>query len=63
MTSNQLVLCLDRFEVVRNRIDARVDAEAERALMGIKSLAEHHRRSLGQIVRWQQKRTTEAARA
>ena len=31
-----------------------IDASAERAIQDIKALAEHHRRSLGQIVRWQQ---------
>lgn len=49
----QLGLELDRFAEARERIDARIESEAERALLGIKALAEHHRRSLGQIVRWQ----------
>lgn len=59
----QLGLDLDRFASSLERIDAGIEASAERAGQAIKALAEHHRRSLGQIVRWQQQRAMEAARA
>ena len=56
-------LDLDRFASALERIDAGIEASAEQAGQAIKALAEHHRRSLGQIVRWQQQRAMEAARA
>lgn len=52
--NTQLPLKLDRFDGARSRINDRIDASAEIALREIKALAEHHRRSLGQIVRWQE---------
>lgn len=59
----QLGLDLDRFASSLERIDAGIEASAERDGQAIKALAEHHRLSLGQIVRWQQQRAMEAARA
>ena len=59
----KLGLELGRFASARERIDAGIEASAKLAGQGIRALAEHHRRSIGQIVRWQQRRATEAARA
>ena len=59
----QLELDLDRFASALERIDAGIEASAERAGQEIKALAEHHRRSLGQIVRWQQQRVMGVMRA
>ena len=50
----QLSLELNRFDAAMERINARIEANSERALQDIKALAEHHRRSPGQIVRWQE---------
>ena len=52
--TTQLPLELDLFDAARARVDAHINVAVEQALQEIKALAEHHRRSLGQIVRWQE---------
>ena len=42
----QMNLELDRFEAAMERINSRIEANAERAIEDIKALAERHRRSL-----------------
>ena len=61
MTQLDLELC--RLEAALKRVEAQIVDGADRAQQDIKTLTEHHRRSLGQIVRWQQQRVMGVMRA
>ena len=48
----QLTLAIDQFERVRVMVDSAIDFHSSAAERELKAMAEHSRRSLGQIVRW-----------